>query len=66
MYFRPLEVTRLCGDATKAREKLGWTPRTSFAELVREMVQADLEAARSTSNQVTVEQRISQGSEADS
>ena len=42
-YFRPLEVPHLQGDATKARERLGWRPRVSFAELVREMVQADLE-----------------------
>lgn len=45
-YFRPTEVETLLGDPTKAREQLGWTPQTSFAELVREMVQADLEAAR--------------------
>lgn len=40
-YFRPAEVETLLGDATKAREKLGWTPETSFAELVAEMAQAD-------------------------
>ena len=44
-YFRPTEVETLLGDATKAKSKLGWTPQTSFAELVREMVQADLSAA---------------------
>lgn len=43
-YFRPTEVDILLGDATKAREKLKWTPRTSFKELVRVMVQADLES----------------------
>ena len=43
-YFRPTEVYRLQGDATKAREKLGWVPRTDFASLVRIMVAADLEA----------------------
>jgi GDPmannose 4,6-dehydratase len=42
-YFRPTEVDILLGDPTKAREKLGWRHKTSFAELVREMVQADLE-----------------------
>lgn len=40
-YFRPAEVETLLGDATKAREKLGWTPQTSFAELVAEMAKAD-------------------------
>ena len=45
-YFRPTEVETLLGDATKAREKLGWVPRTSFADLVREMAEADLELAR--------------------
>jgi GDPmannose 4,6-dehydratase len=42
-YFRPTEVDELCGDATKARERLGWKPRTSFPELVRIMVAGDLE-----------------------
>jgi GDPmannose 4,6-dehydratase len=45
-YFRPTEVETLLGDASKAKTKLGWTPRTSFDELVREMVQEDLSAAR--------------------
>jgi GDPmannose 4,6-dehydratase len=45
-YFRPTEVSHLQGDATKAREKLGWSHKTGFAELVREMVAADLEAMR--------------------
>jgi GDPmannose 4,6-dehydratase len=44
-YFRPTEVETLLGDASKAKTKLGWTPQTSFAELVREMVQADLNSA---------------------
>jgi GDPmannose 4,6-dehydratase len=46
-YFRPAEVEHLVGDYTKAREKLGWEPRTSFEELVRLMVDADLELLRS-------------------
>jgi GDPmannose 4,6-dehydratase len=42
-YLRPAEVEHLIGDASKAREKLGWVPRTSFEELVQLMVDADLE-----------------------
>src|SRR6202012_5054186 len=45
-YFRPTEVETLLGDPTKARERLGWVPRTSFAELVREMVAEDLKLAQ--------------------
>ena len=45
-YFRPTEVETLLGDPTKAKEILGWTPKTSFSELVKEMVQTDLEEAR--------------------
>jgi GDPmannose 4,6-dehydratase len=45
-YFRPTEVDLLIGDATKAREKLGWTPKTPFAQLVKEMVAGDLATAR--------------------
>ena len=45
-YFRPTEVETLLGDPTKARERLGWVPQTSFAELVAEMMRADLEGAR--------------------
>ena len=43
-YFRPTEVELLLGDASKARAKLGWTYKTSFKELVAEMVEADLRA----------------------
>jgi GDPmannose 4,6-dehydratase len=45
-YFRPTEVDDLLGDASKARSKLGWTHRTTFAELVAEMVESDLETVR--------------------
>jgi GDPmannose 4,6-dehydratase len=44
-YFRPTEVETLLGDATKAREKLGWTPKIQFNELVSEMMREDLKAA---------------------
>ena len=44
-YFRPTEVESLLGDATKAREKLGWVPKISFEELVKEMVREDLNQA---------------------
>src|SRR5258708_34724449 len=46
VYFRPTEVDVLIGDASKARQKLGWEPRTPFAELVKEMVAGDLEIAK--------------------
>ncbi len=45
-YFRPTEVETLLGDASKAHEKLGWKPKISFKELVREMTCADLEEAQ--------------------
>lgn len=45
-YFRPTEVESLLGDPTKAKKKLGWEATTTFKELVREMVEADLEDAR--------------------
>ena len=44
-YFRPTEVETLLGDASKAKRELGWEPRISFDELVREMVECDLKAA---------------------
>ncbi len=45
-YFRPTEVETLLGDPTKAKQKLGWTPATTLAELVREMVDSDYVAAK--------------------
>jgi GDPmannose 4,6-dehydratase len=44
-YFRPTEVETLLGDPSKAKAKLGWTPKTTFHELVAEMVREDLKAA---------------------
>ncbi len=44
-YYRPTEVESLLGDASKAQAKLGWTPKTSFTELVSEMMSADLSLA---------------------
>jgi GDPmannose 4,6-dehydratase len=43
-YYRPAEVDALCGDASKAKEKLGWTPKVTFKELVRIMVESDVKA----------------------
>ena len=43
-YYRPTEVDVLQGDASKAREKLGWRPKVNFTELIRMMVEADLQA----------------------
>jgi GDPmannose 4,6-dehydratase len=45
-YFRPAEVDYLLGDMTETREQLGWSPKTSFETLVREMVEHDLELAK--------------------
>ncbi len=45
-YFRPAEVDLLLGDASKAQAKLGWVPKVGFADLVREMVAADLALLR--------------------
>lgn len=45
-YFRPAEVESLLGDASLARQKLGWSPKTGFAELVAEMARTDLQCAQ--------------------
>lgn len=45
-YFRPTEVDLLIGDASKAREQLGWKPKRSFAQLVQEMMASDLNEAK--------------------
>jgi GDPmannose 4,6-dehydratase len=44
-YYRPTEVETLLGDASKARRELGWQPRVTFLELVKEMVEEDLKIA---------------------
>jgi GDPmannose 4,6-dehydratase len=46
-FYRPAEVDQLVGDATKAHKKLGWTPKTKFADLVRLMVDADVQLLQS-------------------
>src|SRR5207244_3797955 len=48
-YFRPAEVIHLHGDASKARSVLGWQPKVSFKQLVKMMVDHDLESARQES-----------------
>ncbi|MBC7957191.1 MAG: GDP-mannose 4,6-dehydratase, partial [Cytophagales bacterium] len=45
-YFRPTEVETLLGDPSKAKQKLGWVPKTTLQELVSEMVESDYNAAR--------------------
>ena len=45
-YFRPTEVETLLGDPSKAKKELGWTPTTSFDQLVTEMIEADLKSAQ--------------------
>ncbi len=51
-YFRPTEVDHLVGDATRAREVLGWAPRSTFSELVSEMVRADLAGVRAQRSRI--------------
>jgi len=57
-YFRPAEVDYLLGDMRETRDVLGWTPRTSFDELVREMVEHDLELARQEKTLITAGHQI--------
>jgi GDPmannose 4,6-dehydratase len=45
-YFRPTEVETLLGDASKAKKKLNWTPKISFDQLVKEMVEEDYKLAK--------------------
>jgi GDPmannose 4,6-dehydratase len=44
-YYRPTEVQTLLGDATRARQELGWQPKVTFRELVKEMAEEDLKTA---------------------
>jgi GDPmannose 4,6-dehydratase len=44
-YFRPTEVENLLGDSSKAKRKLGWSPKTTFKELIAEMMREDLQRA---------------------
>ena len=60
-FIRPAEVDLLCGDATKAREKLGWKPETSFEGLIRMMVEADLDAVQRTENRLAAMASIRNG-----
>ena len=46
--IRPAEVDHLCGDATKARQRLGWKPTTGFKQLIEMMVEADLRLVQSS------------------
>ena len=49
-YFRPTEVETLLGDPSKAKEKLNWSPKISFEELVKEMVEEDLKLVNKLNN----------------
>jgi GDPmannose 4,6-dehydratase len=59
-YFRPTEVNHLLGDCSKAREKLGWKPRVGFQELVKMMVEHDLELAKQEMTLTTAGHKIFQ------
>jgi GDPmannose 4,6-dehydratase len=45
-YYRPSEVDALCGDSSKIRNQLGWSPKYSFEQLVDEMIEYDMKLAR--------------------
>jgi GDPmannose 4,6-dehydratase len=49
-YFRPTEVERLLGNPEKAKKKLGWSPKITFEQLVKEMVEEDFELVKNTKN----------------
>ena len=50
-FYRPIDVQSLCGDTSKAREKLGWKPRVTFQKLVNMMAKADLESVKNANGQ---------------
>ena len=54
-YFRPTEVDTLLGDPTAARKKLGWEPRTTLEDLIKEMVESDLSDAKKEAHLATQE-----------
>ncbi|MCG3184382.1 MAG: GDP-mannose 4,6-dehydratase [Planctomycetes bacterium] len=56
-YFRPTEVDALLGDATKARQKLGWKPKVTFSELAKMMVDADIQALAEGRSEAEVRER---------
>ena len=58
-YFRPTEVDNVCGDASKARQKLGWAPKVKFEELVAMMMEHDLELARQQATLASAGHRVS-------
>jgi len=60
-YFRPTEVDALLGDASKARNRLGWRPRVTFEELVRMMIDHDVELARQERTLVAAGHTVRQG-----
>ena len=49
-YYRPTEVEQLLGDASKGKQKLGWTPKVTFDELVKDMMTSDIELMKSRPN----------------
>ena len=60
-YFRPTEVDLLVGDATKAREKLGWVPTCDLQQMIKEMIAADLEEAHKDQHLLSGEFQINSG-----
>ena len=60
VYFRPTEVDTLLGDPTKAKERLGWTHKTTFDQLVNEMVDADLQIAGDVTQRRLIDEQLRQ------